>query len=99
MSHMPHSATCIMGTRPIAMLPDPYRDYGDFGIVRIVSDLTAYIDAAPGDVIMMTEGAGGGTISTVAFIFFQFTPAPRDSPHTIPVAIRCATRSGSRMCL
>jgi len=39
---------------------------GGVGAVGIASDLTARIDAAPGDVILMTEGAGGGTISTAA---------------------------------
>jgi hydrogenase expression/formation protein len=42
---------------------------GGVGAVGIASDLTARIDAAPGDVIMMTEGAGGGTISTAALYY------------------------------
>ena len=42
---------------------------GGVGAVGIASDLTARIDAAPGDVILMTEGAGGGTISTTALYY------------------------------
>jgi len=42
---------------------------GGVGAVGIASDLTARIDAAPGDVILMTEGAGGGTISTAALYY------------------------------
>jgi len=42
---------------------------GGVGAVGIASDLTARIDAEPGDVILMTEGAGGGTISTAALYY------------------------------
>ncbi len=42
---------------------------GGVGAVGIASDLTARIDAAPGDVILMTEGAEGGTISTAALYY------------------------------
>ncbi|MEA1869377.1 MAG: AIR synthase-related protein [Euryarchaeota archaeon] len=42
---------------------------GGVGAVGIASDLTARIDAAPGDAILMTEGAGGGTISTAALYY------------------------------
>nr|CAI64203.1 conserved hypothetical protein [uncultured archaeon] len=42
---------------------------GGVGAVGIASDLTARIDAAPGDIILMTEGAGGGTISTAALYY------------------------------
>jgi len=42
---------------------------GGVGAVGIASDLTARIDAAPGDVILMTQGAGGGTISTAALYY------------------------------
>ena len=42
---------------------------GGVGAVGIARDLTARIDAAPGDVILMTEGAGGGTISTAALYY------------------------------
>ena len=42
---------------------------GCVGAVGIAEDLTARIDAKPGDVILMTEGAGGGTISTAALYY------------------------------
>ncbi|PXF58532.1 MAG: hypothetical protein C4B59_13115 [Candidatus Methanogaster sp.] len=42
---------------------------GGVGAVGVARDLTARIDAAPGDVILMTEGAGGGTISTAALYY------------------------------
>ncbi|MEA3282093.1 MAG: AIR synthase-related protein [Euryarchaeota archaeon] len=42
---------------------------GGVGAVGVASDLTARIDATPGDVILMTEGAGGGTISTAALYY------------------------------
>ena len=42
---------------------------GCVGAVGIAEDLTARIDAEPGDVILMTEGAGGGTISTAALYY------------------------------
>jgi len=42
---------------------------GCVGAVGIAKDLTARIDAEPGDVILMTEGAGGGTISTAALYY------------------------------
>ena len=42
---------------------------GGVGAVGITSDLTARIDASVGDVILMTEGAGGGTISTAALYY------------------------------
>jgi len=42
---------------------------GGVGAVGIADNLTARIQAAPGDIIMMTEGAGGGTISTTALYY------------------------------
>ncbi len=42
---------------------------GGVGAVGIAEDLTARIQAAPGDIIIMTEGAGGGTISTTALYY------------------------------
>ena len=42
---------------------------GCVGAVGIAKELTARIDAEPGDVILMTEGAGGGTISTAALYY------------------------------
>ncbi|MDP3104390.1 MAG: AIR synthase-related protein [Candidatus Methanoperedens sp.] len=42
---------------------------GGVGAVGIAESLTARIQAAPGDIIMMTEGAGGGTISTTALYY------------------------------
>jgi hydrogenase maturation factor HypE len=36
------------------------------GAVEIASDLTACIDAAPGNVLLRTEGAGDRTVSTAA---------------------------------
>ena len=42
---------------------------GGVGAVGVASDLTARIAAEPGDVILMTEGAGGGTISTAALYY------------------------------
>ena len=39
---------------------------GCVGTVGIASHLTARREARPGDVILMTEGAGGGTIATAA---------------------------------
>jgi len=42
---------------------------GGVGAVGIASDLTARIDASAGDLILMTEGAGGGTISTAALYY------------------------------
>ena len=42
---------------------------GGVGAVGIAEDLTARIQAAPGDIIIMTEGAGGGTVSTTALYY------------------------------
>ncbi len=42
---------------------------GGVGAVGIAWSLTARIQAMPGDVIIMTEGAGGGTISTTALYY------------------------------
>jgi len=42
---------------------------GGVGAVGVASDLTARIDASAGDLILMTEGAGGGTISTAALYY------------------------------
>ncbi len=42
---------------------------GGVGAVGIAEDLTARIQAKPGDVILMTEGAGGGTVSTTALYY------------------------------
>ncbi|VVB86912.1 Thiamine-monophosphate kinase [uncultured archaeon] len=42
---------------------------GGVGAVGIAENLTARIQAMPGDVIIMTEGAGGGTISTTALYY------------------------------
>ncbi len=42
---------------------------GGVGAVGIARNLTARIQAMPGDVIIMTEGAGGGTVSTTALYY------------------------------
>lgn len=42
---------------------------GCVGAVGVASMLTARKSAQPGDVILMTEGAGGGTIATTALYF------------------------------
>jgi hydrogenase expression/formation protein len=42
---------------------------GGVGAVGVASNLTARIQAEPGDVILMTEGAGGGTVSTTALYY------------------------------
>ncbi len=42
---------------------------GCVGAVGIADDLTPRKEARPGDLILMTEGAGGGTISTAALYF------------------------------
>ncbi len=42
---------------------------GGVGAVGIAESLTARIQAKPGDVIIMTEGAGGGTVSTTALYY------------------------------
>lgn len=42
---------------------------GGVGAVGMADSLTARIQAKPGDVILMTEGAGGGTISTAALYY------------------------------
>ncbi len=42
---------------------------GGVGAVGVADDLTARIQAKPGDVILMTEGAGGGTVSTTALYY------------------------------
>ncbi|VVB92417.1 Thiamine-monophosphate kinase [uncultured archaeon] len=42
---------------------------GGVGAVGIADNLTARIQAKPEDVILMTEGAGGGTVSTTALYY------------------------------
>ncbi len=42
---------------------------GGVGAVGMAESLTARIQTKPGDVILMTEGAGGGTVSTTALYF------------------------------
>lgn len=42
---------------------------GGVGAVGVAESLTARIQAKPGDVIIMTEGAGGGTVSTTALYY------------------------------
>lgn len=42
---------------------------GCVGAVGVAQDLTARIQSRPGDVIMVSEGAGGGTVSTTALYF------------------------------
>ncbi|MBE0522773.1 MAG: hypothetical protein IBX40_00310 [Methanosarcinales archaeon] len=42
---------------------------GGVGAVGITQTISSRIKAKPGDVILMTEGAGGGTISTTALYF------------------------------
>ncbi len=42
---------------------------GGVGAVGVAESLTARIQAKPGDVILMTEGAGGGTVSTTALYY------------------------------
>lgn len=42
---------------------------GGVGAVGVAENLTARIQAKPGDVILMTEGAGGGTVSTTALYY------------------------------
>jgi hydrogenase expression/formation protein len=42
---------------------------GCVGAVGVAEKLTPRIDAAPGDVIMMTEGAGGGTVCAAALYY------------------------------
>ncbi|MCZ7355687.1 MAG: AIR synthase-related protein [Candidatus Methanoperedens sp.] len=42
---------------------------GGVGAVGVAESLTARIQAEPGDVILMTEGAGGGTVSTIALYY------------------------------
>jgi len=42
---------------------------GGVGAVGMAEHLTARIQAMPGDIIIMTEGAGGGTVSTTALYF------------------------------
>ncbi len=42
---------------------------GGVGAVGVADALTARIQAEPGDVILMTEGAGGGTVSTTALYY------------------------------
>ena len=42
---------------------------GGVGAVGIAESLTSRIQAKPGDVILMTEGAGGGTVSTTALYY------------------------------
>ncbi|MBN1133536.1 MAG: hypothetical protein JXA38_01145, partial [Methanosarcinaceae archaeon] len=42
---------------------------GGVGAVGVASDLTSRVQAEVGDVILMTEGAGGGTISTTALYY------------------------------
>ncbi|MFZ2410823.1 MAG: AIR synthase-related protein [Candidatus Methanoperedens sp.] len=42
---------------------------GGVGAVGVADNLTARIQAKPGDVVLMTEGAGGGTVSTTALYY------------------------------
>ncbi|MDP2767860.1 MAG: AIR synthase-related protein [Candidatus Methanoperedens sp.] len=42
---------------------------GGVGAVGVAESLTARIQARPGDAILMTEGAGGGTVSTTALYY------------------------------
>jgi len=42
---------------------------GCVGAVGVAEELTARVQSRPGDVIMVTEGAGGGTVSTTALYF------------------------------
>ena len=42
---------------------------GGVGAVGVSENLTSRIQAKPGDVILMTEGAGGGTVSTAAIYY------------------------------
>ena len=42
---------------------------GGVGAVGVAESLTARIQAEPGDIILMTEGAGGGTVSTAALYY------------------------------
>ncbi len=42
---------------------------GGVGAVGVAESLTARIQAKPGDAILMTEGAGGGTVSTTALYY------------------------------
>jgi hydrogenase expression/formation protein len=42
---------------------------GAVGAVGVSDNLTARIQAEPGDAIIMTEGAGGGTVSTTALYY------------------------------
>ncbi|MDI6896399.1 AIR synthase-related protein [Methanocella conradii] len=42
---------------------------GCVGAVGVASQLTARVQSRPGDVIMVSEGAGGGTVSTTALYF------------------------------
>jgi hydrogenase expression/formation protein len=42
---------------------------GGVGAVGMAHDLTSRIQAKPGDIILMTEGAGGGTVSTTALYY------------------------------
>ncbi len=42
---------------------------GGVGAVGTAESLTARIQAKPGDIIIMTEGAGGGTVSTTALYY------------------------------
>jgi hydrogenase expression/formation protein len=42
---------------------------GGVGAVGVAENLTSRIQAKPGDVILMTEGAGGGTVSTAAIYY------------------------------
>ncbi|MCD1295738.1 hypothetical protein CUJ83_12085 [Methanocella sp. CWC-04] len=42
---------------------------GCVGAVGVAENLTARIQSRPGDVIMVSEGAGGGTVSTTALYF------------------------------
>jgi len=42
---------------------------GCVGAVGVANELTARIQSRPGDVIMVSEGAGGGTVSTTALYF------------------------------
>jgi hydrogenase expression/formation protein len=42
---------------------------GCVGAVGVAEELTARVQSRPGDVVMVSEGAGGGTVSTTALYF------------------------------
>lgn len=45
---------------------------GGVGAVGVAEHLTSRIQASPGDVILMSEGAGGGTVSTTALYYGRY---------------------------